>query len=141
MTRIDFHFNVPHLYQRVAHLSQRAAAKGRRVFVLTPDASATEALEHTLWTFPPTGFLPHCRSNHRLAPQTPLVLDWQGDNLPHDDVIINLQTEYPPFFSRFHHLIELVGTDEDSRHAARKRFRFYRDRGYEIRTVDVATGA
>jgi len=137
MTRIDFYFNVPHLHQQVAMLGGKAVAKGRCVFVLTPDVAATQILETILWSQPPTGFLPHCRSNDKLAPETPVVLDWKGNNLPHDDILINLQPETPPCFSRFHRLIELVGLGNAEREAARTRFRFYRDRGYEVRTVDV----
>ena len=37
-------------------------------------------------------------------------------------------------------LIEIVGLDEADRSAARERYRFYRDRGYEIKLLDQ-TGA
>jgi DNA polymerase-3 subunit chi len=55
-----------------------------------------------------------------------------------DDVLINLQAQHPPFFSRFRHLIELVGAEESDKIAARARFKFYRDRGYTIKSTDVA---
>jgi DNA polymerase-3 subunit chi len=35
-------------------------------------------------------------------------------------------------------LIEIVSLDEQDRADARERFRFYRDRGYEIRTHDLS---
>ena len=35
-------------------------------------------------------------------------------------------------------LIEIVSLDEEDRAQARDRFRFYRDRGYEIRTHDLS---
>jgi DNA polymerase-3 subunit chi len=43
----------------------------------------------------------------------------------------------PPYFSRYARLIELVSTAEADRHAARERWRFYRERGYEIHTHEV----
>jgi len=55
----------------------------------------------------------------------------------HDDILINLTPSHPVFFSRFRGLIELVGMDDADRSAARARFRFYRDRGYEIKSHDV----
>lgn len=140
MTRIDFFFNVPHLHRQVAMLGEQEISEGRRVFVLTPDMATTRDLEVLLWSHTPTGFLPHCRSRDRLVGETPLVIDWDGANLPHDDTLINLQPECPVFFSRFHRLVELVGLDDAERSAARTRYRFYRDRGYEIRTIDVAEG-
>jgi DNA polymerase-3 subunit chi len=48
-------------------------------------------------------------------------------------VLLNLHTEHPPFFSRFKRLIEITGTMPDEMQAARVRYRFYQERGYEIR--------
>ena len=53
------------------------------------------------------------------------------------DVLINLTDEVPEFFSQFHRLAELVAADEASRNAGRERFRYYRDRGYELHTHNV----
>jgi len=61
--------------------------------------------------------------------------------LAHDDILLNLHTEQPPFFSRFHRLIEIVSAEENDRAAARERFRFYRDRGYEIHSHDIGNKA
>lgn len=138
MTRIDFYFNVEDKFRHVAELAQHAMNRQRRLFIYTADMQAAARLESVLWSHPPTGFLPHCRSDHALVAETPIIIDWQGQNLLHDDVLINLTPEHPPFFSRFKGLIEVVGRDENDRGAARGRFRFYRDRGYEIKSHDVA---
>jgi DNA polymerase-3 subunit chi len=138
MTRIDFYFNVEDKFRHVAELAQHAVSRRRRLFIYTADMQAAARLESVLWSHPPTGFLPHCRSDHALVAETPIIIDWQGQNLLHDDVLINLTPEHPPFFSRFKGLIEVVGRDENDRGAARGRFRFYRDRGYEIKSHDVA---
>ena len=50
-------------------------------------------------------------------------------------VLVNLHAEPPPFFSRFERLAEIVGVDGLA--AGRERFRFYRERGYEMRTHDL----
>ena len=137
MTRIEFHVNVPDKLRKVAELGERIAARRRKLMVYMPDTDATLKLEGLLWTHPPTGFLPHCRADDALADVTPVVIDWRSDKLVHDDVLINLTQEHPPFFSRFQRLIELVGVDEDDKVQARQRYRFYRDRGYEIKSIDV----
>lgn len=139
MTRIDFYFNVPDKFRQVAELAHQALGRQRRLFIYTTGANEAAALESVLWSHPPTGFLPHCRSDHPLGPETPIVIDWQGGNLLHDDILINLTPNHPPFFSRFKGLIEVVGLEEDDRSTARSRFRFYRDRGYEIKSHDVTT--
>lgn len=138
MTRIDFYFNVDNKFHQVAKLAQVALPKQRRLFIFTSGDDAVAQLETMLWAHPPTGFLPHCRSNHHLAAETPIVLDWEGTLLPHDDILINLTPVHPSFFSRFRRLIELVGVDETDRMEARSRYRFYRDRGYEIGSHDAA---
>ena len=141
MTRIEFFFNVENKLQKVADLSEKAVSKGRRLVIFTPDTELMLKLEDFLWTHPPIGFMPHCRAESKLAPVTPIIIDSAGTQLAHDDVLINLQSEHPPFFSRFTRLIEIVGMDETDKAAARKRYSFYRDRGYEIKTFDAQGGA
>ncbi|MEO8417782.1 MAG: DNA polymerase III subunit chi [Methylophilaceae bacterium] len=141
MTRIEFFFNVADKLQKVADLSESAINKGRRLMVFTPDTEATLKLENELWAHPPASFLPHCRADSPLVSVTPIVIDWQGEQLPHDDVLINLQSQHPHFFSRFRRLIEIVGVDEADKTEARVRYRFYRDRGYEIKSFDVTGDA
>jgi len=51
---------------------------------------------------------------------------------------VNFCSDNPQSFSRFERLIEIVGQEEEDKTQARDRFRFYRDRGYEIRTHDLA---
>jgi DNA polymerase-3 subunit chi len=50
--------------------------------------------------------------------------------------LINLDDEWPPFFSRFERLVEIVGTEEDNKVKARARYKFYKDRGYPLQTFD-----
>ena len=50
------------------------------------------------------------------------------------DLLINLADEIPMFFSRFQRVVEVVSEDKQSRESGRNRFRFYRDRGYDLRT-------
>ena len=140
MTRIDFYFNVDNKAHQLAALAALVLPQQRRLYVLAADRQSTEQLETALWSAPATGFLPHCRRGHRLAAETPIVLDWEGAAPPHDDILVNLQAAHPPFFSRFQQLMELVGREEADRAAARARFRFYRDRGYQILTHDVSGG-
>lgn len=139
MTEVLFYTHVEDKLQTACALTGKALARKMRVLLLTADAAATTNLSRLLWTVPATGFIPHCRSADRLAPQTPVIVDHMPEPLVHDQVLINLCPETPAFFSRFQRLVEIVGTDEGDREAARTRFRFYRDRGYEIRTHQLGT--
>ena len=51
-------------------------------------------------------------------------------------MLVNLHAEPPPFFSRFERLAEIVGVD-DAAAAGRERYKFYRERGYELRAHDM----
>jgi len=53
-------------------------------------------------------------------------------------VLINLHASPPPFFSRFERLIEIIGMDEAGMAAGRERWRFYAQRGYALRSHNLA---
>jgi len=141
MTQIDFYTHVSDRLRTACVLSAKAVARGLRVTVFCTDPDTTQRLDRMLWTTPAIGFIPHCAPDDPLAPITPVILDHVGENLHNDGVLMNLRPEWPPFFSRFHRLVEIVGVDETDRAQARERFRFYRDRGYEIRTHDLSQGS
>lgn len=138
MTRVEFFFNVPDKLVKVAELCEKAVAKGRQLTIFSPNDMMSSAMQQQLWQQSMTSFLPSHVSSEAKSKYSPIVLDDNGENLIQDDILINLQTQYPPFFSRFRHLVELVGVDEADKVAARTRFRFYRDRGYDIKTSDMA---
>ena len=141
MTQIDFYTHVEDKLKTACTLAGKAHARGLKVTVFCPDADTAQRVDRMLWTTPPTGFVPHCAPADALAPETPVIVDFQGEKLLNDGVLLNLRPEQPPFFSRFQRLIEIVGLDEEDRSRARERFRFYRDRGYEIRTHDLSKPA
>lgn len=138
MTRIDFYFNVADKSQTISDLVQSSLPKRRLVTILADDESMAGKVSAGLWQKKPESFLPNVLVNHVLARKTPVVIHWQEHALLQDDMLINLTSGTPGFFSRFTHLIELVGDDEHDKIAARQRYKFYRDRGYEIKTIDHA---
>ena len=141
MTEVFFYSNADNKLQTACTLTVKALARGMRVMLLTPDAAATEHLSKLIWSAPATGFVPHCRSGDRLAPVTPVIVDHVAEPLIHDEVLVNLCALTPPFFSRFQRLVEIVGNEASDRDAGRARYRFYRDRGYDIRTHQLGAPA
>jgi DNA polymerase-3 subunit chi len=136
MTSIDFYTHVADRLAVAGKIVVKALAQHAHVRVLTPDAAATEALDRLLWLQPATGFLPHCRLSSPLAAETPVWIDHVMEHQGPASVLINLHESPPPFFSRFERLAEIVSVDDAV--AARERFRFYRERGYELRTHNMA---
>lgn len=141
MTRIDFYTNVADRLQTACTLCGKAVARQMRVLVLTADAESTDRMDRLLWTHPPVGFLPHVRAGHRLAAVTPIVVDHDPGTLERDDLLLNLRPDTPELFSRFQRVIEIVGQDDEETQAGRLRYRFYRDRGYEITHHDLGATA
>lgn len=120
-------------------LVAKAIRKGLKVLIYTSDVAMMDRIDKLLWTFAPTDFVPHCRADDKLADVTPVILSHSANKLPHDEVLLNLDVDTPAFFSRFHRLIEITGTTSEDTQAARKRYRFYQDRGYEIRHHKLGT--
>ena len=139
MTQIDFYIHVEDKARTACRLAAKAFAQDLRMTVLCPDADTAVRMDRLLWTFSATGFVPHCLAEDALAPVTPVVLDCEATEPGHDQVLLNLRPEWPPLFSRFQRLIEIVSRDDDDRRFARERYRFYRDRGYEIRSHDLSS--
>lgn len=141
MTQVDFYTHVEDRLRTACALTGKAYAQGMRVLVFCADHAAAQKFSRLLWSVPATSFVPHCAPTDALAGITPVIVDHEGTQIPHDEVLINLCDEWPPFFSRFQRLLEIVSLDESERETARKRFRFYRDRGYEIRSHDRSRAA
>lgn len=138
MTQIDFYTQVDDKLQTACRLTAKARSRGLRVTLFCPDRDIASRLDRMLWSVPATGFMPHCRPDDPLAKITPVLIDTTGENPLHDEVLINLHSEWPACFSRFQRLAEIVCTNDADRAEARTRFKFYRDRGYEIRTHDLS---
>ena len=138
MTTIDFYTGAEDPIDVAARIVAKAWQQHGSVRVLTPDRGTTDALDRRLWVQPPTSFVPHCRLSNPLAGETPVLVD---DALEHEgpvQVLVNLHPEPPPFFSRFERLAEIVSGGDDAVAAGRERWRFYRERGYELRSHDLS---
>lgn len=138
MTSIDFYTHVTDRLGVAARVLAKAMAAHAHVRVFTPDAATTDAFDRLLWVTPPTGFLPHCRMDSPIAAETPVWIDHRPDHAGPAAVLLNLCDEPPPFFSRFERLIEIVGIGDNDAAAARERYRFYRERGYALRTHNMS---
>jgi DNA polymerase-3 subunit chi len=114
-------------------IAEKAMQSGRRVYVHAGDADFAARLDEHWWAEPATSFLPHARLGDAADHDaTPVVIGHGDDPGMHHDVLINLSTSVPDFFSRFQRVAELVTGDENARKAARARWKYYRDRGYPV---------
>jgi DNA polymerase-3 subunit chi len=138
MTRVEFYFNVVDKFEKTAELCQKALVKGRQLTVYTQNEVMSDDVKTSLWQHSPSSFLANSKIDELSSQFSPIIIDSQGENLLQDDVLINLHAAQPLFFTRFRYLVELVGNDEADKALARARFRFYKDRGYDIKSTDAA---
>ena len=141
MTRVDFYIlEEPAEQVRLTlacRLCDKAFRLGHRVYVHAPDAQAAAQLDQTMWTFNAGSFVPHSLAalpaDYPEGAPAPVLIG-HGDEPPdeHWDLLVNTATDVPLFFSRYRRVAEVIGGDDAQRDAGRARYRFYRDRGYEL---------
>jgi DNA polymerase III subunit chi len=73
-----------------------------------------------------------------VAAETPVLVDHALTHEGPAAVLVNLHPSPPPFFSRFERLVEIIGIDENEAAAGRERWKFYKARGYEVRSHNLA---
>ncbi len=137
MTRIDFYFNAPNKAEVARKLACKAINSGSHVLIFIPDESRARDLDAYFWTSPQLSFLPHARCHHQLADRTPILIGDDPGKLARPDVLINLASEIPDWFSRFDRLLEIVTEDSSDKELARIRFRYYKERGYSLSDHDL----
>jgi DNA polymerase-3 subunit chi len=137
VTKVDFYTGSEDKLRTACQLSHKAMQHGLRVLLHVPNDDTAEKLDKLLWHYPATAFLPHCHSHEADAATMPVVIG-RDENFPHSQLLVSLHTECVTFFSRFERVIEIVGCDEEETKFGRARFKFYRDRGYELNHTDLA---
>lgn len=142
MTSVDFYFNADDRIGVACRLAGKALRQKKRVLIFAPQAEVAQKIDRLLWVNSATSFIPHCYAHDPVAADTPILIA-SGDTQPATacDVLLNLSPECPPFFERHDRVLEIVDQQEDQVLAGRARFKFYRDRGYEIRNHDLARSA
>ena len=142
MTSIDFYFNAGDRLEVACRLAGKALQQKKRLLIYAPQPELAQRIDRMLWTSQAVSFIPHCAAHDPLAAETPVLIAADDSEPAHAcEVLINLSGECPPFFERHERLLEIVSQDDAERQAGRARFKFYRDRGYEIRNHDLAKGA
>ncbi len=138
MTRIDFYSTDQSRLQIVCKLAAKALSQDIAVTIFAPDDSVARALDNMLWSYPATGFIPHCLSTDRVAAHTPVIIVPVLENSGPDQLLVNLADTFPAAFGRFRRLIEIVSSEDGDQAAARTRWKHYKERGYEVNHVNLS---
>jgi DNA polymerase-3 subunit chi len=124
-------------YQLACRLTEKAWRQGHRVLITTDSERDAQHIDRLLWTYRDQSFVPHGMLGQADPALNPVLITAADDPGDEHDVLINLARQVPVFFSRFVRVAECVDSDPTVRAAGRERFRFYRDRGYPLKTLNV----
>ena len=138
MTQVFFYHNARDRLAAAVTLISKAAAQKKALVIYAPDREITEAIDRQLWIQEPTSFVPHVGDRSPLAAETPVIITDSIESSLQNERLFNLSADIPPSFARFTSLIEVVGREEADRQAGRARVKFYKDRGYEVKFIDLA---
>ena len=139
MTNIDFYIlnsSQPEArLQFACRLAYKAWQQNRQIYLHCGSEAEAQHLDTLLWVFRADAFLPHAL--HSEQPNATIVCGWKDDPTTHHDLLINLSNNTPDFFSRFTRLAEILVEHEPIIVPARQRYRFYRERGYPLKSHQI----
>ena len=141
MPQVDFY--ILHTQQRsekdrlACQLADKAWHQGYRIFIQTNFPAQAQHLDMMLWFFKEESFLPH--DLYPDVPQSlaPIRIGYTAQICANMDVLINLTETVPPFYEHLKRIVEIVDDIPSARTTGRNRYRFYRDKGYELKTHQI----
>lgn len=117
----------------VCQLIFKAAQRGQQVLCMVDSDKQAQALSEQLWGVEPAAFIAH---SHNPSDTIAIVAEQEpGD---HHELLINLRSETPNWFSRFERVIEVIHSEPLYQQAKRERFAFYKQRGYPLEFHDLS---
>lgn len=148
MTQVDFYIlpdgSEESRLRLACRLADKAVQSKLGVFVLAETEADARKLDELLWTFAQNSFLPHrcIWDTDETAVEEPILIGCRERDHPGPleqaaglrwDLMINLSNEVPEAFERYQRLAEVVDSEPNRRERGRERYRYYRDRGYELK--------
>ncbi len=141
MTQVDFYILTDHSsgdrFGMACRLAGKAWQQGHRIYLHTNSEAESQHVDRLLWTFRQDSFIPHGLADGSDSEHNPVLIGHAGAAGEEHDVLINLATEVPQFFSRFQRVAEFIDHDAEIKKSGRSRYCFYRDRGYPLNTHEI----
>ncbi len=150
MTEINFYVSKEQGFDNrlavVYRLLDIALKRNLCVHIHTGSEAFSKKVDEFLWRNETSSFIPHSiistednLNNPNKTSKTSKANKLNKVNISHDfepmencDYLINMSIDRPSFFSRFTKVAEILDTDDEILTAGRKRYSFYRDRGYTL---------
>ncbi len=147
MTHINFYVSkqegLTNRLEIAYRLSNIALKNKLSVHIHTDNETTSRLIDDLLWKNDKASFIPHiilsAEHYQSVTPENP-IKPLEKITISHDyepmsdcDYLINISNSRPDFFSRFTKVAEIIDATEEILSAGRKRYAFYRDRGYTLK--------
>ena len=137
--RIDFYIlpnATAHQRQHFAcRLAEKAWQQNNRIYIQTDSSSASQALDHMLWTIHEDSFIPHGIHGSDTDSAQPILIGHEpcSDNF---DLLINLSTQLPEL-THCKRIAEIIHQDDATKQRGREHYKTYREQQCELHHHEI----
>lgn len=118
-------------------LAGKVRGQDKTIHIHTGSREAAQALDTLMWTFRDISFLPHSLAGEESAMDT-ITIGWEDNAGSGKTVMVNLTDGIPDDTDAFERVLEIV--EAGKRQDGRRRYRQYRDAGFEMHNHDLSKG-
>lgn len=141
MPQIDFYnlsnTDLQAAYQYICRVIEKVYQRGHKVYVHASSLQEAHQIDEMLWTFKESSFIPHNMLGEGPDQAPPVQLGFNETPASHRDVLINLSSEVPDFYSQFKRILEVVPNIEETKQAANKRLSYYQEKNYQTNNHEI----
>ena len=105
-------------------LIEKKYAPDKHIYIHTATEQEAKTLDELLWTHRVHSFIPHHISGDNSIRSSPIEIGFQA---------------IPENLSKFNEIIEFVPSDSEKQAQARERYKYYRQKGFNITTHKLKT--
>lgn len=116
-------------------LAEKVYKQGRQIYIHTANEQHAKEVDQQLWAFRADAFAPHQFAN--VESKAPINIGYANQGTQFQDVLINLDTQVPDFFSHYQRILEIVVQDTDILASTRQNYKFYQNKGYPLKYQDM----
>ncbi len=117
----------------VFKLITMALKRKMAIHIHTSNENESKLLDEYLWKHQRSSFIPHSVISNDIAnSNVEISIGHDYEPMNHCDYLVNLSVDRPDYFSRYLKFAEILDTSDEILTAGRKRYAFYRDRGYTL---------
>lgn len=132
MARVSFYLfekSPERQVESACRLCRKILRQPERIWLYCADADLQQQLDERLWSFDPTGFIPHgidqVDATVCISAQLPEQSDW---------IVFNFNDQALEQFASFSHIIEIIENNEAAKIIGREKYKHYQKLGVQPNT-------